>query len=99
MEKIPVEIQKDCRFILFEMGKEVLGFPYSSIQKINWVQLDTDFKEVLEIIWSDCIMKIQGLELRRLFLHFQKDEVFLVRKGILSGLSIENIFCEILEKN
>lgn len=76
-----IETQKNCRFLMFELPGQVIGFQYMSIKKLKWVQADQERTELerLDFDFDDCMIKVLGTDLRRFFPLLQNDEVFVIR--------------------
>jgi len=87
LEKIPFETLKHGRFLMFELESQVLGFPYAAIKKLNWTKKEKQPTphERLEFTLDEGEVQIDGVGLKRLLPLIQGDELFIVRRGEITG--------------
>lgn len=82
---LPIETSEPGSFVSFEVGQEVVGFPYHSLSRWNWKESSSVGAESLLLQFGREQIEIQGIHLKKLLLLFQKQELFLVRVGKNSG--------------
>lgn len=83
--RTPFEVQKGCRFLMFDFGNEVRAMQYMAVRRIIWKETKSSEQESLEFQFDDCLMRVQGAGLKRLLPLLQNDEVFIIRSGSVNG--------------
>jgi hypothetical protein len=82
-ETSPFETASVGSFLMFEVGKEVLGFSYSSLGSFTLTKAQDSHEEFekLVFVFSNHEIQVTGNHLRRLLLLIHKQELFLLRVG------------------